>query len=55
VNQIRAFADKGGGKPIVVLTVVGSSIPDFLREFANQGIKATDVAGTRARYGRGGP
>ena len=43
VNQIRAFADKGGGKPIVVLTVVGSSIPDFLREFANQGIKATDV------------
>jgi urea transport system substrate-binding protein len=43
VNQIRAFADAGGGKPIVVLTVVGSSIPDFLREFANQGIKATDV------------
>jgi urea transport system substrate-binding protein len=43
VNQIRAFADQGGGKPIVVLTVVGSSIPDFLREFANQGIKATDV------------
>ncbi len=43
VNQVRAFADKGGGKPIVVLTVVGSSIPDFLREFANQGIKATDV------------
>jgi urea transport system substrate-binding protein len=43
VNQIRAFADAGGGKPIVVLTVVGSSIPDFLREYANQGIKATDV------------
>src|SRR6267154_2299855 len=40
VNQIRAFADAGGGKPIVVLTVVGSSIPDFLREYANQGIKA---------------
>jgi urea transport system substrate-binding protein len=43
VNQIRAFADQGGGKPVVVLTVVGSSIPDFLREFANQGIKATDI------------
>jgi urea transport system substrate-binding protein len=43
VNEVRAFADKGGGQPIVVLTVVGSSIPDFLREFANQGIKATDV------------
>jgi urea transport system substrate-binding protein len=43
VNQVRAFADRGGGKPIVVLTVVGSSIPDFLREFANQGIKATDI------------
>ncbi|MGI3902302.1 MAG: transporter substrate-binding protein [Janthinobacterium lividum] len=43
VNQVRAFADQPGGKPIVVLTVVGSSIPDFLREFANQGIKATDV------------
>ena len=27
----------------MVLTVVGSSIPDFLREFANQGISATDV------------
>src|SRR5258708_33862371 len=39
VNQIRAFADRGGGKPIWVLTVVGSSIPDFLREFANQGTK----------------
>ncbi|MBY0382971.1 MAG: transporter substrate-binding protein [Xanthobacteraceae bacterium] len=43
VNSIRAFADQGGGQPIVVLTVVGSSIPDFLREFSNQGIKATDV------------
>ena len=27
----------------MVLTVVGSSIPDFFREFINQGIKATDV------------
>ena len=43
VNQVRAFADAPGGKCVVVLTVVGSSIPDFLREFANQGITATDV------------
>ena len=43
VNQIRSFADKGGGQPVVLLTVVGSSIPDFFREFINQGIKATDV------------
>ncbi len=43
VSQIRSFADKGGGKPVVVLTVVGSSIPDFLREFVNQGLRATDV------------
>lgn len=43
VNQIRAFADAPGGQPVVVLTVVGSSIPDFFREFINQGIKATQV------------
>ena len=43
VQQIRAFADAPGGKPVVVLTVVGSSIPDFFREFTNQGISASDV------------
>ena len=43
VNQIRSFASAGGGQPIVVLTVVGSSIPDFLREYVNQGVKPTDV------------
>src|SRR6201996_3710773 len=43
VNEIRTFASQGGGQPIVVLTVVGSSIADFLREFANQGIKGTDI------------
>jgi urea transport system substrate-binding protein len=43
VNQVRSFASQPGGQAIVVLTVVGSSIPDFLREFANQGISATDV------------
>ena len=43
VNQIRSFASAGGGQPIVVLTVVGSSIPDFLREYVNQGVKPTDI------------
>jgi urea transport system substrate-binding protein len=43
VNQIRKFADEPGGQPVVILTTVGSSIPDFFREFINQGIKATDV------------
>lgn len=43
VNAIRDFSSQGGGQPIVVLTVVGSSIPDFLREYVNQGVKPTDV------------
>jgi urea transport system substrate-binding protein len=43
VNEIRAFADQPGGQPIVVLTVVGNSIPDFFREFINQGISAFDI------------
>ncbi|MEM6487180.1 MAG: urea ABC transporter substrate-binding protein [Pseudomonadota bacterium] len=43
VNEIRSFADQPGGQPIVVLTVVGNSIPDFFREFVNQGIAAFDV------------
>ncbi|HSF65532.1 MAG TPA: transporter substrate-binding protein [Paracoccaceae bacterium] len=43
VNQIRDFAAQPGGQPVVILTVVGNSIPDFFREFANQGISALDV------------
>ena len=43
VNQIREFADQPGGQPVVILTVVGNSIPDFFREFTNQGISALDV------------
>jgi urea transport system substrate-binding protein len=43
VNEIRKFASEPGGQPIIVLTVVGSSIPDFLKEIVNQGIKATDI------------
>ena len=43
VNAIRSFESEGGGQPIVVLTVVGSSIPDFLREYTNQKIKPTET------------
>ncbi|MBD1548458.1 urea ABC transporter substrate-binding protein [Roseibium aggregatum] len=43
VNEIRQFASEPGGQPIVVLTVVGSSIPDFFKEIINQGITATDI------------
>jgi urea transport system substrate-binding protein len=43
VNEIRAFADQPGGQPVVILTVVGNSIPDFFREYVNQGISAFDV------------
>ncbi len=43
INEIREFADQPGGQPVVILTVVGNSIPDFFREFVNQGIAAFDV------------
>ncbi|MGF1525566.1 MAG: urea ABC transporter substrate-binding protein [Candidatus Competibacterales bacterium] len=43
VNDIRSFAAEPGGQPIIVLTVVGSSIPAFFREIINQGILATDI------------
>jgi urea transport system substrate-binding protein len=43
VNDIRKFASEPGGQPIIVLTVVGSSIPAFFKEIINQGIKATDI------------
>ncbi|AQQ03882.1 branched-chain amino acid ABC transporter substrate-binding protein [Roseibium algicola] len=43
VNEIRQFASEPGGQPIIVLTVVGSSIPDFFKEIINQGIGATDI------------
>lgn len=43
VNDIRKFAAEPGGQPIIVLTVVGSSIPDFFKEIINQGIAATDI------------
>jgi urea transport system substrate-binding protein len=43
VNDIRKFASEPGGQPIIVLTVVGSSIPAFFKEIINQGIGATDI------------
>ncbi|MBX2854343.1 MAG: urea ABC transporter substrate-binding protein [Rhodobacteraceae bacterium] len=43
VNDIRQFASEPGGQPIIVLTVVGSSIPAFFKEIINQGIAATDI------------
>lgn len=43
VNQIRSFADEPGGQPIVVLTVVGNSIPNFFQEYINQQVSALDV------------
>jgi len=43
VNQIKRFADESGEQPIVVLTVVGNSIPNFFQEYINQGISALDV------------
>ena len=43
VQQIRNFADQPGGQPVVVLSVVGSSIPAFFKEFVNQGLSALDV------------
>jgi urea transport system substrate-binding protein len=43
VNQIKRFADEDGEQPIVVLTVVGNSIPNFFQEYINQGLSALDV------------
>lgn len=43
INELRTFADQPGGQPIVILTTVGNSIPDFFREFINQGISAFDI------------
>lgn len=43
INEIREFAAQPGGQPVVILTVVGNSIPDFFREYVNQGVSAFDV------------
>ena len=43
INDIRDFANQPGGKPIIILTVVGNSIPAFFKEIINQGILASDI------------
>src|SRR3990167_6945994 len=43
VRDIKAFAAQPGGQAIVVLTVVGDSIPAMFKEAINQGIRATDI------------
>lgn len=43
VREIKEFAAQPGGQAIVVMTVVGDSIPALFKEAVNQGIRATDI------------
>jgi urea transport system substrate-binding protein len=43
VRDIKDFAAQPGGQAIVIMTVVGDSIPALFKEAVNQGIRATDV------------
>lgn len=43
VRDIKSFAAQPGGQAVVVLTVVGDSIPAMFKEAINQGIRATDI------------
>jgi urea transport system substrate-binding protein len=43
VRDIKDFAAQPGGQAIVVMTVVGDSIPAMFKEAVNQGIRATDI------------
>jgi len=43
VREIKDFAAQPGGQAIVVMTVVGDSIPAMFKEAINQGIRATDI------------
>ncbi len=43
VREIKEFAAQPGGQAIVVMTVVGDSIPAMFKEAVNQGIRATDI------------
>ncbi|CDW94512.1 MULTISPECIES: urea ABC transporter substrate-binding protein [unclassified Thiomonas] len=43
VREIKEFAAQPGGQAIVVMTVVGDSIPALFKEAINQGIRATDI------------
>ncbi|PLZ03196.1 branched-chain amino acid ABC transporter substrate-binding protein [Burkholderia sp. WAC0059] len=43
VREIKDFASQPGGQAIVVMTVVGDSIPALFKEAVNQGVRATDI------------
>jgi urea transport system substrate-binding protein len=43
VRDIKSFAAQPGGQAVVVLTVVGDSIPAMFKEAINQGIRSTDI------------
>ncbi|HWZ47371.1 MAG TPA: urea ABC transporter substrate-binding protein [Herbaspirillum sp.] len=43
VREIKEFAAQPGGQAIVVMSVVGDSIPALFKEAVNQGIRATDI------------
>ena len=43
VRDFKAFAAQPGGQAIVVMTVVGDSVPALFKEAINQGVRATDI------------
>jgi urea transport system substrate-binding protein len=43
VRDFKAFAAQPGGQAIVVMTVVGDSVPALFKEAINQGIRATEI------------
>src|SRR5260370_1745911 len=43
VNQIPPFVDKGGGKPLLLPTAVGSPFPPFLPPFAHSHLNSTPL------------
>lgn len=43
VREIKEFAAQPGGQAIVVMTVVGDSVPAMFKEAINQGVRATEI------------
>jgi len=43
IREIKEFAAQPGGQAIVVLTVVGDSIPALFKEAINQGVRASEI------------
>lgn len=43
VRDFKAFAAQPGGQAIVVMTVVGDSVPALFKEAINQGVRATEI------------